>query len=656
VNHRAHRLLGLLVALLTFLAACSSDSGDRSEGGSSGGGFFGGLTTDSSGGSDDDEIPVSTYDVDEPGDWTLLVYIAADNDLEPFALQDLSEMSAARGLDLVVLIDRHPGYTSAPAGDLGNFEDTKVLHIRDGVTRVIDEPGELDTGDPDVLADFVADGLTRFASDRNGLVIWNHGASWPGAAVDETSGDTLLDLVGIREAVADGLARAGIDRLDLIGFDACLMATYEVAANVAPVAHTLLASEELEPGHGWNWTAMHVPEDGLSTRDLGSGLADGFLAQAVELRTSGITLSLIDLNRLPVLEAAFAELTEAVQADPARLVGRLGQSRNDSLGFGRHPDPRYDSHMVDLGHLGRRISDIPGLADAGARLEAAIDELVLHDVKDLSMGSASGLSAYFPPVQDLGRPAYQRVERISPWLDFLGTYYTSAQNVPSASLPAFLDEDRYLEESDVVWTRDSLRIDAPVLPGTGEYVSSAKLFFGQVDLNDTNLVAFYGESVAFVDGDTISAEYDWRYLVLEDGEDESPAYAQIHRDQSGTIRSIVVPGIYHRGDESVDAVLALGIENGSVTTEAFFVYGESGIVAEISHADGDLFMPTLLLQDLTDFSTSWVDAAPVPLWADPDLLDYHLRRLELATPVMLELMLTDVDGGRDFVFHGTASP
>lgn len=42
-------------------------------------------------------------------------------------------------------------------------------------------------------------------------------------------------------------------RLSLLGFDACLMGSYDVLEALAPVTHFFLASEENEPGHGWNY-------------------------------------------------------------------------------------------------------------------------------------------------------------------------------------------------------------------------------------------------------------------------------------------------------------------------------------------------------------------------------------------------------------------
>ncbi len=649
IKRASIRLLAVLLAL-ALAAACTSDGGSTGE-----------LNlADALGGgnTDDPTQPVAAVDaavIDEPGEWTVFVYLAADNDLEPFALEDLSEMGESTGVDLVVLIDRHGGYTSAPAGDLGDFEDTRLLHIRDGVVDVIDEPGELDMGDPAVLADFVADGLTEYGSERNGLVIWNHGASWPGAAVDETSGGTMLDMVGIRDAVSDGLERAGVEKFDLIGFDACLMATYEVAANLAPVARTLLASEELEPGHGWNWTSVSAPGGTASIRDLASAVADGFLAQSVDQRTSGITLSLVDLARLPAIEAAFGELAATVNADAAGTVGRLGSRRGRSISFGRHPDPRFDSYMVDLGHLGDLLSGLDDLGGPGAALAAAVDEAVLINVTDQAMAASTGLAVYFPPVHNLGRAGYEQVELVEPWKDFLRSYYTGAESIPFEALPTFLDDDGVLEDEDVVYDDAHLGIATDVVAGTGVNISTAKLFWGQVDL-DSDLVVFYGESVAEIDGDTLRGSYDWRYLVINDGTDEVPAYSQLFRNAAGQIERIVVPVTYRRGSERVDAALVLGLEGEQVVTETFFIYSSSGSVAEIHGQPGDVFVPRMLVQDFADFSTSWVEVSEVPLYADPDLLDYRMRRLAPGTAVIVELMLTDIDGGRQFVFHGTASP
>lgn len=47
-----------------------------------------------------------------------------------------------------------------------------------------------------------------------------------------------------------------MSQLDLIGFDACLMANLESFLPFASVADKMIASEELEPGSGWDYTFL----------------------------------------------------------------------------------------------------------------------------------------------------------------------------------------------------------------------------------------------------------------------------------------------------------------------------------------------------------------------------------------------------------------
>jgi hypothetical protein len=51
-------------------------------------------------------------------------------------------------------------------------------------------------------------------------------------------------------ALFQGMEQANLTKFDILGFDACLMATYEVVARLGKHADYYLASEELEPGHG----------------------------------------------------------------------------------------------------------------------------------------------------------------------------------------------------------------------------------------------------------------------------------------------------------------------------------------------------------------------------------------------------------------------
>ena len=189
--------------------------------------------------------------------WTVLHYSMADTNLEPFMVEDLNEIGAVgsnENLRIRAFMDRSRVYGRDKVLDRGNWVGGRVLDIgQGGSTKVVDDLGNVDSADPETLAAFIADGIRTHPAAHYALIISDHGASWPGMGPDEGADGSVLDLAEITQAIGSGLKRAGVDRLDLLGFDACLMSSYEVASAMAPLADRMVASQELEPGHGWNY-------------------------------------------------------------------------------------------------------------------------------------------------------------------------------------------------------------------------------------------------------------------------------------------------------------------------------------------------------------------------------------------------------------------
>src|SRR5690606_1160790 len=123
---------------------------------------------------------------------------------------------------------------------------------RIGSTELADL-GELNMGDPQTLADFIVWGVQEFPAQRYALVIWDHGSAWAGVAFDETNGGDGLNMLELSAALRTAQVQTGVDRLDLIGFDACLMSQLDVFLAVAPYGRVAAASAELEPDQGWAW-------------------------------------------------------------------------------------------------------------------------------------------------------------------------------------------------------------------------------------------------------------------------------------------------------------------------------------------------------------------------------------------------------------------
>ena len=84
------------------------------------------------------------------------------------------------------------------------------------------------------------------------LLLWDHGGgSVGGVCFDEVYYNDSLDL----NELGEGLSMAE-EPFELIGFDACLMATLETAETASPYAKYMVASEEIVPGRGWSYDAL----------------------------------------------------------------------------------------------------------------------------------------------------------------------------------------------------------------------------------------------------------------------------------------------------------------------------------------------------------------------------------------------------------------
>ena len=288
-----------------------------------------------------------------------MVYQDADNTLETPSIANLKEMlqvGSSEQVQIVVLCDRSPRsepkdqYTDEAVGGLPDWAGTRLLRVQQGRLQPLADWGHASMGDPQTLRRFVQTCATLYPAEHYGLILEDHGSGWSSLCVDETSGNRALTLRDLRAALLPFAQEYG--RFDLLGIDACLMASVETAQAVAPVAHLLVASEELAPARGWNYDAFLkalTAKPGMDAFALARAIVDLYTIHFNQGKehdggasSMAATLSVLDLDRLSLLQEALSTLadrstaalraghTQWVQVARARAVPRSTASTQEA--------------------------------------------------------------------------------------------------------------------------------------------------------------------------------------------------------------------------------------------------------------------------------------------------------------------------------------
>lgn len=228
-------------------------------------------------------------------DWTFMVYMAADadQDLADEAIVDLNEMEVAGSnseLNIIVLYDGpNIGDTAIYRieKDSNGFNTDVISTVVDDLDQVIPVTNEVDMSKNYVMNDFVNWTIANYPAQNYFLDIWGHGNGvLDGFAYDRGN---LMQVDELSQAL-------GGFELNIVGFDACSMGHFEVAAELIGISDILIASESEEPITGWDYDAS-LQELNANTIMSPEKLASIIIKNYIESVTvSYVTLAAIDIN------------------------------------------------------------------------------------------------------------------------------------------------------------------------------------------------------------------------------------------------------------------------------------------------------------------------------------------------------------------------
>ena len=430
---------------------------------------------------------------------TLLVYMCGA-DLQSAACEDIYEMGIAEVGDNVNIVILAGGAEEWDFDEIqGNTRN--LITLRDGNFESITDWGWKSMGSEESLLEFLRYGLTEYPADRTVAVLWDHGAgSEAGVCFDDTTEDQDgLSLLEINNVLYDLHEQMGDYHIDIFGCDACMMATYEMAAMLSYYdIDYYIASEELEPGIGWHYTSWLEKlgkQPDMTAEELCGCIVDNYMEAGLqETPDDYLTLSVISLHEMGNLQEAVEKLASTMLGELQQgNVADLRRERSRMYSFGSYVDGSWD--MVDMGAMLDAYARHDPENAALARKQ--LSKAVLYSRQTDNLQPCSGLSVLIP--QDTKNEFETYAEGVDlsfympNWIGFVkaytqqlqgGSYSFSATSAQQMSGTGFLSQIAELfsdsgdvygwnEETETYTTED--RPDIPIAVSDGDYAFTAKL-------------------------------------------------------------------------------------------------------------------------------------------------------------------------------------
>ena len=285
---------------------------------------------------------------------------------------------------------------------------------------------DADMGDPKTFEDFLRFGKNviekDFQPDHRMLIFWNHGGL-VGVCYDqryiqeETDTESFLDLNDIHKTFSK-VYKAMPDNppFDIIGFDACVRATYENANNLYGFTKYMIASEENESLSGWyysDWIKEFSNNPSITSKDLSKIICQSSFDFLDEVNASEATFSAIELSPekwLPLRKAynAYKNYLKSIKKDPyiyttleAAAANAEHYAEEEMNGLVSEPGLMIDLKGLAEETKARMTYDVkPSIRNllnkSADDLIKAVDSAVVYNVSGRNRAYSNGISIYYP--------------------------------------------------------------------------------------------------------------------------------------------------------------------------------------------------------------------------------------------------------------------
>ena len=355
-------------------------------------------------------------DEEHMNDWTIMVYISADDVLANFAVESLKQLKRAAGDGIAVAAQFDANNTRYVRRLALRGTGRKDSSLENKTTKVKSIRRPVNMTAPRTLTKFVDWARMHYKAKHYCLILWGHGYE---LLLDQdqgrkASGRRYLTPANLREALTNTQLLKSKKKLDIIGLDACSMSLVELASELQSCVDFMVASQEDVPDASFPYEHVLLSlrgrerddrddVEGISTaipRLYKQAYQDYLIAPGTGMKE--ITLSSLRLKGIPTVTDSIKGLAKALldsASDPRQrraILDARQATRDFSFGL-----------FVDLFDFCEQLSRKRGLShelkSACTRVCKATNkgDCVIENQTGEEKGKrCHGLSIYFPYLTD----------------------------------------------------------------------------------------------------------------------------------------------------------------------------------------------------------------------------------------------------------------
>lgn len=412
-------------------------------------------------------------------------------------------------------------------------DSNTILKIEGGTLKELTSKDASNMGDPANLTEFLNYGYDNYPAEQYDLILWNHGGgAFFGYGYDETTGDSLT-LAEMNQAFKDSPFHND-NKLEFIGFDACLMANIETAHTLSPYANYMVASQESEPGSGWHYSFFsdigHI-QDG---KEIGKVIVDSYMEETTDYINSipfaytPISLSVLDLSCVDSCETALNDLFSVVSNDlNESSYARFSSIRKNSKEIAAmysYAEGSYD--VIDLADYALHLKQT--YPDKSAALSDALNNLIVY--ADANESKINGVSIYHPYYSKQYAssliPMYRSFDFAADYTDYIARFAgmltdTDAFAVvwnPDDLVPTLNSDTSFsvtLQQEQIASLQNAYFVIAKKEKGSTDMYDLVALSSSVTNDGTGTLTADFDGKITYMQNDSTHDQYELMYTVQE---------------------------------------------------------------------------------------------------------------------------------------------